>query len=93
MVKGSTIIGLALIAAGSLVENAFVGPFTTIGPKAEVRDSEVEYSIVADRAVIKSVATRLKECVIGVGARVESRRGLPRARRPVLGDESRIEIG
>ena len=93
MVKGSTIIGPALIAAGSLVENAFVGPFTAIGPKAEVRDSEVEYSIVADRAVIKDVATRLQECVIGVGARVESRRGLPRAHRLVLGDESRVEIG
>jgi glucose-1-phosphate thymidylyltransferase len=58
-VTGSTIIGPALIAAGSLVENAFVGPFTSVGPEAEVRNSEVEYSIIADRAVVDGVETRL----------------------------------
>ncbi|ADR37609.1 glucose-1-phosphate thymidyltransferase [Oceanithermus profundus DSM 14977] len=89
----STVMGPALIAAGSRVEDAFVGPFTAVGPGAEVRGSEVEYSIVADRAVIENVPTRLQECVIGVGARVTSRQGLPRAHRLVLGDESRVEIG
>ena len=92
-VRRSTVMGPALIAAGSLVEDAFVGPFTAVGPEAEVRGSEVEYSIVADRAVIDGVPTRLQECVIGVGARVTARAGLPRAHRLVLGDESRIEIG
>ena len=92
-VRRSTVMGPALIAAGSLVEDAFVGPFTAVGPEAEVRGSEVEYSIVADRGVIENVPTRLQECVIGVGARVTSRAGLPRAHRLVLGDESRVEIG
>ena len=92
-VRRSTVMGPALIAADSLVEDAFVGPFTAVGPGAEVRGSEVEYSIVADRAVIDGVPTRLQECVIGVGARVTSRAGLPRAHRLVLGDESRVEIG
>jgi len=89
----STVIGPVLIAADGRVEDAFVGPFTAVGPGAEVRGSEVEYSIVADRAVIENVPTRLQECVIGVGARVTSRLGLPRAHRLVLGDESRVEIG
>lgn len=93
LVRRSTVMGPALIAAGSRVEDAFVGPFTAVGPGAEVRGSEVEYSIVADRAVIENVPTRLQECVIGVGARVTSRQGLPRAHRLVLGDESRVEIG
>ncbi len=93
VVRRSTVMGPALIAAGSRVEDAFVGPFTAVGPGAEVRGSEVEYSIVADRAVIENVPTRLQECVIGVGARVTSREGLPRAHRLVLGDASRVEIG
>ncbi|WP_457637185.1 glucose-1-phosphate thymidylyltransferase [Oceanithermus sp.] len=92
-VINSTLIGPVLIAAGSAVENAFVGPFTSIGPEAEVRGSEVEYSIIADRAVVEGVQTRLQECVIGVGARVASRSGLPKAHRLILGDESRVEIG
>lgn len=92
-VRGSTILGPALIAADSLVENAFVGPFTSIGPEARVRASEIEYSIVADRASIESVATRLQECIIGVNASVSSRPGLPKAHRLVIGDESRVEIG
>ena len=92
-VIGSTVVGPALIASGSIVENAFVGPFTSVGPEAVVRDSEVEYSILADRAVVEGVQTRLQESVIGVGARVASRQGLPKAHRLVLGDESRVEIG
>jgi len=93
VVRDSTLMGPVLIARDSVVENAFVGPFTAVGPGATVRGSEVEYSIVADRAVIEGVSTRLQECVIGVGAQVTSRRGLPRAHRLVLGDESRVEIG
>ncbi len=92
-VVGSTVVGPALIAADSLIENAFVGPFTSVGPEAVVRDSEVEYSILADRAVVEGVQTRLQECVIGVGARVASRRGLPKAHRLILGDESQVEVG
>ncbi|GLV48512.1 glucose-1-phosphate thymidylyltransferase [Thermus sp. LT1-2-5] len=91
-VVGSTIIGPAFIGEGALVEGAYVGPFTSLGPGAKVVRSEVEYSILEDHAVLEDVALRLQESILGVGAKVQSRNGLPRAHRLILGDLSQVEL-
>jgi len=89
----STIIGPVLIAAESRIEDAFIGPFTSVGTGSAVRRAEVEYSIVSEHATVEDLRLRLQESVIGVGAVVRSRSGLPRAHRLVIGDESVVEIG
>lgn len=91
-VVGSTVIGPAFIGEGALVEGAYIGPFTSLGPGARVVRSEVEYSILEDHAVLEDVALRLQESILGVGAKVKSRDGLPRAHRLVLGDLSQVEL-
>lgn len=88
----STVIGPAFIGEGAVVEGAYVGPFTSLGPGARVVRSEVEYSILEDHAVVENVGLRLQESLLGVGARVQSRNGLPRAHRLVLGDLSQVEL-
>ncbi|GAA6755500.1 MAG: glucose-1-phosphate thymidylyltransferase [Thermus sp.] len=91
-VVGSTVIGPAFIGEGALVEGAYVGPFTSLGPGARVVRSEVEYSILEDHAALEDVALRLQESILGVGAKVQSRNGLPRAHRLILGDLSQVEL-
>ncbi len=47
------------------------------------------------RRIIKraeDVALRLQESILGVGAKVQSRNGLPRAHRLILGDLSQVEL-
>lgn len=73
----STVIGPAHIGAGAVVEEAFVGPFTSVGPRARVVRSEVEYSLLEEEAVVEEVRLRLQECILGVRAEVKSRDGLP----------------
>lgn len=91
-VVGSTVIGPAFIGEGAVVEGAYIGPFTSLGPGARVVRSEVEYSILEDYAVLEDVALRLQESILGVGAKVQSRHGLPRAHRLILGDLSQVEL-
>ncbi|WP_234507303.1 MULTISPECIES: glucose-1-phosphate thymidylyltransferase [Thermus] len=88
----STVIGPAFIGEGAVVEGAYVGPFTSLGPGARVVRSEVEYSILEDHAALEDVALRLQESILGVGAKVQSRNGLPRAHRLILGDLSQVEL-
>jgi len=92
-VEDSTILGPAYIAQGAEVLEAYIGPFTSVGPGARVRQAEVEYSILEDNAVVEGVSLRLHECILGVGARVTSRNGLPRAHKLMLGDLSTLELG
>jgi glucose-1-phosphate thymidylyltransferase len=93
VVRNSTILGPAHIAAGAHIESAYIGPFTSVGPGATVRRAEVEFSILEEAATLEDVPLRLHECILGVGAKVGSRNGLPRAHKLVLGDLSSVELG
>ncbi|MFN3369761.1 MAG: glucose-1-phosphate thymidylyltransferase, partial [Thermus sp.] len=88
----STVRGPAIIGKGAMIERAYIGPFTSLGPGAKVVRSEVEYSILEDHALLEDVTLRLQESILGVGAEVKSRDGLPRAHRLVLGDLSQVEL-
>jgi len=92
VVKNSTILGPVHIAPNAIIEGAYIGPFTSVGPNAIVRQAEVEYSILEDDAVVEDVPLRLHECILGVGARVTRRHGLPKAHKLVLGDLSSLEL-
>ncbi|GAA6757764.1 glucose-1-phosphate thymidylyltransferase [Thermus oshimai] len=91
-VVGSRVIGPAYIGEGAVVEGAYIGPFTSLGPGARVVRAEVEYAILEDQAVVEDTPLRLQESILGVGAQVKGRNGLPRAHRLVLGDLSQVEL-
>ncbi|MGQ9735892.1 MAG: glucose-1-phosphate thymidylyltransferase [Thermaceae bacterium] len=88
----STLIGPVHVAQGAQVEEAYVGPFTSVGPRAVVRRAEVEYALLEEEARLEEVPVRLQESILGVGAEVQGKNGLPRTHRLVLGDLSRVEL-
>lgn len=92
VVKNSTVLGPVHIAQNAMIEGAYIGPFTSVGPNATVRQAEVEFSILEDGAVVEDVPLRLHECILGVGAKVTRRNGLPKAHKLVLGDLSSLEL-
>lgn len=93
-VTGSTIRGPVHIAAGAVVQDAYVGPYTSIGSGVTIVNCEVEYSILLPEARVANLPYRLDASVIGQGVSVEGRNG--RAGRPalnlVLGDRSRVRL-
>jgi glucose-1-phosphate thymidylyltransferase len=89
---GSLIRGPAIIGEGTLIENAYVGPFTSIYFGCTVRNAEIENSIVLENSVIEHTGAKIESSLVGkdcVVCRSESR---PTAIKVMLGDHSRVEL-
>jgi len=87
----SRLFGPLVIGAGTVVEDACVGPFTSVGAGCALRGTEVENSIVMDGCSITGVR-RVQGSLIGREVRVEPAEAAPRAHQLVLGDHSRVRI-
>jgi glucose-1-phosphate thymidylyltransferase len=90
-VTGARIVGPAIIGAGTTVDHAYIGPFTSVSPDCEIADSEIEYSIVLRGARIQGVG-RIEASLIGQHVQVSTAPTVRRAHRLVLGDHSTIQI-
>src|SRR5215213_9418758 len=85
-VESSVIRGPVVVGAGVIIQESFVGPYTSIGEEVRLEGAEIENSIVLRGASLMHVGARLESSVIGRDARVERRFTVPRAMRLRLGD-------
>ncbi|MFE0171786.1 glucose-1-phosphate thymidylyltransferase [Streptomyces sp. NPDC059002] len=90
-VRGSRIVGPALIGAGSSIVNSYVGPSTSIAENCRVEDSEIEFSIVLNDSSITGVR-RIDASLIGCHVEVAPAPRRPAAHRFMLGDHSKVHI-
>ncbi|WP_420597420.1 glucose-1-phosphate thymidylyltransferase [Deinococcus sp.] len=91
-VTNCSIVGPVLIGENVVLENAYVGPFTSIGRKSVIRNAEVEHSVIESFAQIENVDIRLQDCLIGLRAKVIGGRRVPRTLRFTLSDASVVEL-
>lgn len=91
-VTNSVIRGPAIIADGAKIENAYIGPFTSISQNAIVRSSEIENSIVLEGTEILDIPARIDNSLIGKNVRLQRGSEKPRALNFVLGDNSRVDV-
>jgi glucose-1-phosphate thymidylyltransferase len=92
VIENSVVRGPAVIGARAKIVNAYVGPFTSIMSDAEVRDSEIEHSIVLEGSRISNLATRIEDSLIGKNVRIYRLPVKPSAYRFMLGDNSEVGI-
>jgi glucose-1-phosphate thymidylyltransferase len=92
-VQGSTVRGPAIIGAGARLVDAYVGPFTAIGPGCELIGCEIEHSIVLERSILRDVGVRVADSLIGREVVVVPSSLKPRAIRLMVGDHSVVNIG
>ncbi|MEF9903843.1 glucose-1-phosphate thymidylyltransferase [Streptomyces sp. P9-A2] len=90
-VSGSRIVGPAVIGAGTVVNDAYVGPFTSVSEGCRIEDSEIEYSIVLRGSSVTGVR-RVEASLIGRDVEVTPAPRNPKAHRLVLGDHSKVQI-
>ncbi|MGI8923106.1 MAG: glucose-1-phosphate thymidylyltransferase [Fimbriimonadales bacterium] len=88
----STIRGPAVIGPCCEIIDSYVGPFTSIAERTRLENSEIEYSIVMEDAVIENVDGRISGSLIGRGATVSKTGRKPMSVRLVLGDNSSVVI-
>jgi glucose-1-phosphate thymidylyltransferase len=91
-VERSYVRGPAMIGAGSVVEDAYVGPFTAIGESVSIVRAEIENSIVLSGSSLGHLEGRIEASLIGRDVQVGRAMGPPRAYRFVLGDSSEVTI-
>lgn len=91
-IVASTLRGPLIIGEGSRIENAYIGPFTAIGPNCLVRESEIEHTIVMERSQILDVPYRIEDSLIGRDVTLARSRSKPRAYKLMLGDHSKVGI-
>jgi len=92
VVERSVIRGPAIIGAEARIIRAYVGPFTSIGCRTEIRDSEIEHSIILEDCVISDLAARVEDSLIGRNVRIHRQPVKPSAYRFMLGDNSEVGI-
>lgn len=96
--KGTTIGPRALIrgpvAIGEncVIDDVYIGPYTSIGNNVRVVNTEIEHSIVFDNATI-SAGKRIVDSLIGKNATVgRMEESLPLGHKLIIGDNARIEL-
>lgn len=91
-VRDSVISGPAIIGEGTRIEDAYIGPFTSVGHHCVVSHSEVAGSVVMDGTVIEQLAYRVENSLIGRNVELRGDGRKPRGYELVLGDYSRARL-
>jgi glucose-1-phosphate thymidylyltransferase len=86
----STIRGPCVVGNNVLVEDSFIGPYTSIGDGSKICNSNLQYCVVQDGVTINDVE-RLEDSLIGKNAKV-SRNNHSRTLKLHLGDYSEVEV-
>ena len=91
-VIASQIRGPVAIAADAVVEGSYIGPFTSIGKRCVIRDSELEYSILFEDTQILDADVRIERSLLGRGVLIRRSASRPRTQKFILGDQSTIDL-
>jgi glucose-1-phosphate thymidylyltransferase len=88
----SVVRGPAVIGAGAEIEDAYIGPYTSIGTGVHVRRSEVEHSIILADSVVEDLETRMEASLLGRNVKLTRSAGPPKTLRLLVGDNCEIKI-
>jgi glucose-1-phosphate thymidylyltransferase len=88
----STVRGPAVIGEGAVVRDAYIGPYTAVGPGCVVDHAEVEHSILLEGSSVEHLDGRMESSLLGKDVRIARGDRQPRAYRFMVGDNSEIGI-
>ena len=91
-VTSSTLRGPLIIGENCIIEDAFVGPFTSIHDRGEIRGSEVEHSILLEDSKVISLSRRMESSLLGRSVEITRVDRRPATYRFLVGDMARIEV-
>ncbi len=89
-VINSTIRGPCVIGKNVVIDNSFIGPYTSIGDGTKICNSNLQYCVVQGNVSIKDVE-RLEDSLIGKNAKV-ARNTRNHALKLHVGDYSELEV-
>jgi glucose-1-phosphate thymidylyltransferase len=87
----SEVRGPAVIGAGTVVERAFIGPYTSVGRQCTVRATALEHCVLLDGARVDGTQ-RLEDSVLGRNAVVSRSANDHQALRLLVGDDAEVTL-
>jgi glucose-1-phosphate thymidylyltransferase len=87
-----TVRGPAVIGEGTEIRDAFVGPYTAVGPQCLIDRCEIENSIVLEGSRLERIPVRIADSLIGKNVRIHPGLERPRVHRFLIGDNSEVGI-
>jgi len=90
-IVNSTIRGPVSIGSDAVIEDSFIGPFSAVGARCRVSQSEVEHSVLMEDASVIDIP-RLEDSLIGSHAEVTRTRRKPRSLRLMIGDHCQVDV-
>jgi len=91
-VENSTVRGPVIIGKNTVIRDSYIGPYTSVNRDCEIRNSEVEYTILMEECRIIDVDIRIERSLLGRGASIVKCSGRPRSHSFLIGDQSIVEI-
>ena len=88
----SNVRGPAIIGERTVIEDSYIGPYTSIYHDCSIRNSEVEFSIVLANCRVEDIGIRIEGSLLGCDSVLVRAREKPRTHRFVIGDQGMIEI-
>ncbi|MFQ5875719.1 MAG: glucose-1-phosphate thymidylyltransferase, partial [Dehalococcoidia bacterium] len=85
----SEIRGPVVIGPGTIIEDAFVGPYTSVGRDCMIATSALEHCVVFDGVRLEGVE-RLEDTILGRNAVVRRLSGNHQALRHMIGDDAEV---
>lgn len=87
IVRGPTIIG-----ENTVIENSYIGPFTSIYYNVRVTNCEIERSIVLENSTLSDLGARVQDSLIGRHATLQRSDEKPKALKMNVGDHSSVTV-
>jgi len=88
----SNLRGPLIIGENTIIENSYIGPFTSIYYGCYIRNSEVEYSIILEKCRIIDADIRIERSLLGREVEIIKCQTKPRTQKFIIGDQSRVEL-
>ncbi|MBT6253897.1 glucose-1-phosphate thymidylyltransferase [Candidatus Uhrbacteria bacterium] len=95
-----TVLGRNVLIRGPVVigdnvklDNVYIGPHTTIGNRSEIKNTEIEHSIIMSDSTIETSSKRIVDSIIGPKATIVSEASsYPRGHRLIAGENTYLEL-
>lgn len=92
IIGNSFIRGPVIIGKGSIIENSYIGPYTSLGEDCRISNSEIEHSLLMNSITIRS-SKRIVDSIIGNAAIITDKEDtFPKGHKLVIGDHSQVEL-
>jgi glucose-1-phosphate thymidylyltransferase len=88
----TTVRGPAIVGAGAVLRDCYIGPYTAIGERCTISGAEVEHSILLAGCTVSDLDGRMESSLLGRNVTVRRGDRQPRAYRFMVGDNSDISI-